>query len=225
MKAYIEGIEAIKETDPNTRLLTTEPLVNMVPPLNATDDQIIEAMKRHEDQFQVLDMLSGRICPELRGRPEYIDMIGCNYYFNNQWIIDSFEFLPWANEINDPRWLPLSTLIKQLYDRYQRPVVLTETSHPLEDRPVWMNFVAKECKLAIEAGVPLWGICWYPIIDRPDWDHLQPWHQAGVWDIENSDGELKRVLHEPTATAIRNAQALLEGAASGTRILDSETCI
>ncbi len=162
------------------------------------------------------------MCPELGGKPDYIDIIGCNYYYNNQWIIDSCEFLPWANEANDPRWLPLSTLINQLYSRYQRPVVLSETSHPLEDRPTWMTFVAHEAKKSIEAGVPLWGICWYPIIDRPDWDHLEPWHHAGVWEIDNSEGKLERVLHEPTAGAIRNAQALLEGAGTGTRIMNKK---
>jgi beta-glucosidase/6-phospho-beta-glucosidase/beta-galactosidase len=222
MKAYIEGVEAIMETDSNTRLMTTEPLVNMVPPLNATDDEVREAAKKHEEQFQVLDILSGRMCPELRGKPEYIDIIGCNYYFNNQWITDSCEFLPWANETNDPRWLPLSTLIKQLYDRYQRPVVLSETSHPLADRPKWMNFIARECKKVIETGVPLWGICWYPIIDRPDWDHLEPWHNAGVWDIDNSEGKLTRVLHRPTAEAILNSQLLLKDVGSGVKVMDEK---
>ena len=211
MKAYIEGIEAIMEVDSNTRLLSTEPLVNIVPPLNATDEQVADALKRHEDQYQVLDILSGRLCPELRGKPEYIDIIGCNYYFNNQWVTVSCESLQWTNEENDPRWLPLSSLIKQLYERYERPVVLSETSHPGEDRPRWMNFVADQCKTAIEEGVPLWGICWYPIIDRPDWDHLEPWHKSGVWDIDSGGGILTRSLHEPTAEAIHNSQMLLEG--------------
>lgn len=206
MKAYIEGIEAIKATDEHARILTTEPLVNMVPPLNATEAEVIEAANRHESQFQVLDMLSGKLCPELRGRPEYVDIIGCNYYYNNQWISNTCEFLRWANDDNDPRWKPLSALISQLYERYQRPIVLTETSHPLEDRPHWLNFVTDECKKAIEAGVPLWGICWYPIVDRPDWDKLTPWHRAGIWDVNDTDPDLPRLLHEPTAMALVESQ-------------------
>jgi hypothetical protein len=85
-----------------------------------------------------------------------------------------------------------------------------------------MNFIANQCRHAIELGVPFWGICWYPIIDRPDWDRLEPWHNAGVWDIDNSEGRLRRVLHEPTAEAVRKAQALLRGEDSGAKIL-SET--
>src|SRR5205085_5905380 len=112
---------------------------------------------------------------------------------------------------NDPRWLPLSELLRQVYERYERPIVLSETSHPKEDRPLWMNFVADECKSAMEKGLPVWGICWYPIIDRPDWDYLQPWHNSGVWDIDPSADQLTRILHEPTAEAIRNAQYSLKG--------------
>lgn len=211
MRAYIEGIEAIREIDSNTRILTTEPLVNMVPPLNADEDEIAEAAVHHESQFQVLDILTGRMCPELRGRPEYLDIIGCNYYYNNQWIIRTCEYLPWVNHDNDPRWQPLSALITYLYERYERPVVLTETSHPLEDRPQWMNSVALECKKAIEQGVPMWGICWYPIIDRPDWDFPdRPWHHSGIWDIDSSTAQLKRIIHEPTAEAVQHSQQLLQ---------------
>lgn len=218
MRAYIEGIEAIKEIDDNTRILTTEPLVNMVPPLNATTDQLAEAARNHESQFEVLDMLSGRICPELRGKPEYLDIIGCNYYYNNQWINNTCEFLRWANEDNDPRWKPLSELITHLYERYQRPIVLTETSHPLEDRPNWLNFVTDECKRAIDTGVPLWGICWYPIIDRPDWDRLTPWHHAGIWDVNITDVSLPRILHEPTAMALADCQKRIAPDADISRI-------
>lgn len=212
MRAYIEAIEAMLEEDPSVRIMTTEPLVNMVPPLNATDEQKAEAARQHENQFQVLEILRGAMCPELRGRPEYLDIIGCNFYFNNQWIIETCEFLPWKNEGNDPRWLPVSHLIAQLYERYKVPVVLSETSHPGEDRPLWIKYIASECKNILDQNIPLQGVCWYPIIDRPDWDHLQPWHKAGIWDVlPQADGDLPRVLDPVTANAFLEAQALVDG--------------
>jgi hypothetical protein len=210
MKAYIEGIETLKQEDTAIRIMVTEPLVNMVSRFDATPEQMIDAARMHESQFQVLDMLSGKICPELRGKPEYIDIVGCNYYYNNQWIAGTGEFLPWLNDHSDPRWLPLSNLINQLYQRYKRPIVLSETSHPLEDRPLWLKFVTDECCAVIEQGIPLWGVCWYPAIDRPDWDHLQPWHHAGLWDVDINDGKLSRILHEPTAVALISAQAKIK---------------
>ena len=219
MKAYIEGIEAMKEIDPSVRIMATEPLVNIVPPLDADTALIIDTEKKHDDQFQVLDMLSGRICPELRGRPEYIDIVGCNYYYNNQWEVTTNEYLPWLNEKSDPRWLPPGELMKQLFERYRRPVVLSETSHPGDDRASWLGFITDECCKIIEQGYPLWGVCWYPAIDRPDWDHLAPWHHAGIWDVDTSDDQLKRILDLRTAHALHEAQKNLKGYGSENKLL------
>ncbi|WP_448959775.1 amine oxidase [Larkinella arboricola] len=215
MRAYIEGVAALREIDPSVRILTTEPLVNMVPPLNATAEQIGQAALAHNDQYQATDMLCGRMCSELGGRPEYLDMVGLNFYYNNQWIVGSGAFLPWVNDSLDPRWRPLRDLFMQVYNRYQRPIVLSETSHPGEDRPFWIRFVAKESAAVLKQGVPLWGICLYPIIDRPDWDHLTPWHRSGLWDAEVDANGLvsqqppRRVLYQPYADALRDAQVLI----------------
>jgi hypothetical protein len=160
------------------------------------------------------------MCPELGGKPEYLDIMGFNYYYNNQWIVDTGEFLPWVNEDNDPRWQSMSSLLSKVYKRYKRPFVLTETSHPGKHRPNWIQFITTECTKLIRKDLPLWGICWYPIIDRPDWDHMQPWHRAGIWDILPDDnGVLKRVLHQPTAIALRRAQQLIEKATTKKMIL------
>ena len=213
MKAYIEGIAAMRAEDPDVRILTTEPLTSIVPALDADEEAIEHAAELHEHQFQVTEMLCGNMCPELGGKPEYLDILGFNYYHNNQWIADLWHSLPWKNEGNDPRWQSLSSLLIKAYKRYKRPFVLTETSHPGIDRPEWMNFVADECAKLIRKGLPLWGICWYPIIDRPDWDHLEPWHRSGVWDILPDEmAPLKRVLHQPTAIALRRAQMQMEKA-------------
>jgi len=218
MRAYIEGCAALREADPSIRIMTTEPLVNMVPELDATYEQIAAANKAHLHQFQATDILSGRLCPELGGKPEYLDIIGLNFYYNNQWIVGTGKFLPWMNEGADPRWKPLRELFMQVYQRYQRPIVLSETSHPGIDRPLWTKFIAQECAAVLQQNVPLWGVCLYPIIDRPDWDHLTPWHRAGLWDAElNDEGRptqepFRRVLNEPYAQALRKAQATVAAA-------------
>jgi len=210
MKAYIEGVEALKEVDPEVRILPTEPLVNIAHELGAGPEAQARALRQHEDQFQVLDLLSGRMCPELRGRPEYLDLLGFNFYYNNQWVIDTNEMLVWRDQETDARWAPLHRLLTQAHRRYGRPIVLTETSHPKEDRPRWMDLIARECLATLKAGVPLLGVCWYPILDRPDWDHLHIWHQSGIWDRAAGDGtEYERVLHHPTAEAFLRAQQLV----------------
>jgi hypothetical protein len=205
MKAYIEGIEAMKEVDPDVRILTTEPLVHVTHSKWAGMAARDAARAYHEAQFQMTDMLAGRMSPELRGRSEYLDLLGYNFYYNNQWVKEPGETLDWKNP--DERWRSLSSLLIEAHGRYGRPMVLSETSHPKEDRPMWMDMVAQECVTAMEAGVPLQGVCWYPIIDRPDWDHLGVWHQSGIWDRANE--EFDRILHEPTAQAFLRAQCLL----------------
>lgn len=210
MKAYIEGVEAMKEVDETVRIMTTEPLVNIIPHENAGQEEINLAMKIHDDQFQVLDILCGKICPELRGKPEYLDILGYNYYFNNQWVLSTHDFLEWREAFNDFRYVPLHQLLKSAYQRYQCPFVLTETSHPQEDRPLWIKMIAEESALVLSAGLPLWGVCWYPILNRPDWDNLDDWHHSGLWeDKYNSVETQSRLPHLPTVQALFESQELL----------------
>jgi hypothetical protein len=210
MRAYIEGVAALRELDPGIRILTTEPLVSIVPRNGATSHQRREAALAHRNQFQSVDMLAGKLNPELGGRPEYLDLLGFNFYFNNQWVLQPYQTIGWADVPPDPRWRPLHELLLQAYRRYRRPLVLTETSHPGLDRPKWIQHVARECAEAIRRKVPLWGVCLYPIVDRPDWDHLTPWHRSGLWDAEENPGEIpRRILYEPYAEALREAQGLV----------------
>lgn len=212
MRAYIEGVAALREADPSVRILTTEPLVNMVPPVNATTEQKAKAAQSHENQFQAVDILGGRLCPELGGSSAYLDILGFNYYYNNQWIVPTFQLLPWTNVPYDPRWRPLHSLLLEAYNRYGRPVALTETSHPGIDRPGWMRYVADECVALLKHQIPFWGVCLYPIIDRPDWDRLTPWHRSGLWDATPIGTDLQqgqtagRILYQPYANALRAGQ-------------------
>ena len=53
-------------------------------------------------------------------------------------------------------------------------------------------------------GVPMEGITIYPIIDRPDWDNLDHWHNSGLWDlIPDEQGVLQRVLNQEYAAVFR----------------------
>lgn len=210
MKAYIEGVEALRQADPSVRILTTEPLVNITHELGASDADIATARRLHEEQFQVTDILSGRMCPELRGDPAYVDLLGLNFYFNNQWLHSTREMLIWKRHATDRRWKPLRELFTEAYRRYGRPLVLSETSHPKEDRPLWIEKLAEECLHTLQAGVPLFGVCWYPLIDRPDWDHTDLWHHSGIWDRADGDlSDFDRILNTPTARAFQRAQERL----------------
>lgn len=209
VRAYIQAIKAIKEIDPEALIMTTEPLVNIVPALDATAEMVLEAKKVHDLQYQATDMLTGKICPELGGEPDLIDFFGFNFYYNNQWVASDFSCLPWANLDPDPRWRGLSSLFEEAYLRYNKPIVLSETSHPGEHRPNWIELIAKECVKTLKMGIPLSGICLYPIIDRPDWDHLHYWHHSGLWDADAATPH-DRNLYQPYAEAITDAMTLMK---------------
>lgn len=216
--AFIAGIEAIRSMDPAARFLTTEPLIHVVPraDLNRRTRHYREVLRDvhniNESQFQALDMLSGRMCPELGGRPDYLDLLGFNFYYDNEWVHCQGR-MRWEDAPRDARWVPLHELLYRAWQRYSRPVVLSETSHPGEDRPRWLAETAAECRQAIERGVQLLGICLYPILDRPDWDDLVTWHRAGLWDAvlpTPTDGTPPPMaLYEPYAEALYRAQHLL----------------
>lgn len=221
MKAFIEGVVSMREVDPSVKIMTTEPLIQVIPPLDATEEEIAEAAVMHEYQYQSLDILTGQMCPELGGSMEYVDIIGFNHYYNNQWISTTHEFLKWIDQPRDSRWKPLNYLITEAYQRYQKPFVLTETSHPGIDRPLWIKYIADECAIVLGNKMPMWGVCLYPIIDRPDWDFLTKWHRSGLWDAEfYPNQELpQRVLSEPYAEALREGQAKVIAAVSDTTYL------
>ncbi len=212
MRAYIEGAHALREADPGIRMLSTEPLVNIVPPLRPTPKQRREAEEGHCNQFQATDMLSGRLCPELGGHAGLLDIVGFNYYYDNQWQNNTDLKLGWNDDAPDPRWRSLRVLLREAYKRYRRPFALTETSHPGQDRPQWLRMIGTECAAVLSEGLPLWGACLYPIVDRPDWDHLDQWHQSGLWDADLSQPGPARVLHQPSAEALHEAQALVTAA-------------
>lgn len=206
MKAYIKGIDAIKAADPSVRILTTEPLINIVPSNDATMQEIEEAAAMHEAQFQVTEILCGRMCPELGGSEEYLDILGYNFYYNNQWKAAPHEFLDWKICELNPQFIPLHRLLTSAFQKYNRPFVLTETSHPKEDRPLWIKMIEIESQKLLSAGLPFWGICWYPMVNRPDWDYLHDWHYAGIWDDVYQKDVSERVLHLPSAEAFVEAQ-------------------
>ncbi|MGN6417005.1 MAG: amine oxidase [Pseudobacter sp.] len=208
MRACIEAVYAMREVDPGILILTTEPIVNIVAPENPTEEQLANAALMNQQQYQSIDMLRGEKCPELGGSPHLADMLGFNYYHNNQWVAVEETFLPWTNYPPDPRWRPLSSLFEDAWQRYQLPMVLSETSHPGIDRPEWILSIGEQVQTILRKSIPLWGVCIYPVIDRPDWDNLNKWHHSGLWDLkQDGNNPPIRLLYEPYAQALRKVQS------------------
>jgi hypothetical protein len=87
---------------------------------------------------------------------------------------------------------------------------VSETSHFGAGRGRWIREVAEEVARAREAGVGVEGLCIYPIIDRPDWEDPNHWHNSGLWDLRRSpSGKLERVLSSDYAEDLHRAQVRL----------------
>jgi beta-glucosidase/6-phospho-beta-glucosidase/beta-galactosidase len=211
VRATVAGVEAIWSVDPRARIVYVDPLIHVVPPRGRPELEHRAAAQRH-GQFEAWDMIAGLREPELGGAPRYLDVMGFNFYHANQWEHPGEgpeARLRWEDTPRDVRWVPLHRLLADVYARYRRPLFIGETSHFGVGRGAWIAEVADEVLLALEAGVPVEGICIYPILDRPDWDEAAHWHNSGLWDLAPERGVLERVLNQPYYAALRAAQARL----------------
>ena len=125
------------------------------------------------------------------GRPEYVDIVGLNYYLHNQWVDGN---LPVA--VDDPRYRPLRELLAEVHARYGRPMFLAETGIEGDLRAAWLRIVGYEVAAARRAGVPVEGLCLYPITDYPGWDDERHC-QTGLFGCVGPEGS--RRLHRPLA--------------------------
>lgn len=147
-KAAIRGIKAIKALKKEAVILIVEPLIK-IHPLDETTD-LVEVTIRNNYQYQAMDILLGRTCPELLGDASLIDVLGFNYYYNNQWT-ENHETLPWPDLNN--QLTPLSELLYQASLRYKEfPLIITETGHFGHLRAEWLTEVIRECSKAIQDG-------------------------------------------------------------------------
>ena len=213
------GIEAIWNVDRRARIVHVDPVIKVFPRRDRPD-LVAEALQYDQSQFEAWDMLSGRTEPQLGGRPEYLDVMGLNFYHSNQWE-QGGDRLRWEDEPRDDRWVPLHQLLAGLYQRYQRPICLGETSHFGSGRARWIREIGKEIAAALRAGVPVEGVCLYPVIDRPDWEDANHWHNSGLFDLlHQPDGTLRRVLNEEYAGALCEAQATVTDALTDALLCD-----
>jgi beta-glucosidase/6-phospho-beta-glucosidase/beta-galactosidase len=191
VRAHIAAIEGVKSVQPRARIVQVDPLVNVIPDLTNSADRIECAEAYNRAVYDAWDMVAGRRMPELGGSEAYVDIIGANYYVHNQWVLGG-KFV----ERTHPGYRPLQELLGDLYRRYQRPLFIAETGIEDERRPEWLAYVCDEVVAALQQGIPIQGICLYPILNHPGWDDDRHCHN-GLWDYCNDHGE--REVYRPLA--------------------------
>ena len=165
-RAALAAVDAVRDVDSRARLLWAEPLVHVV---GRTPDEAGEAEGYRLAQFQAFDLLAGRLWPQIGGAEDVLDVVGLNYYPQNQWEHFGGPLAP-----DDPRRRPLSEMLAEVASRYRRPLVLAETGVEGDARPGWLADVSAQVHAARQRGVPVHGLCWYPIADHPGREDDRP---------------------------------------------------
>jgi beta-glucosidase/6-phospho-beta-glucosidase/beta-galactosidase len=210
VRAAIAATQAVLEVDPSARIFHAEPIIHIaIDPDYPEEAPAAEAYR--QSQFQAWDMISGRFWPELGGRPEYLDVIGVNYYSNNQWIHQDPNTPPSRRRKDmllppsHPLHRPVREMLSEVYERYRRPVFIAETGIEGDARPSWLRYIGQEARAAAAAGVQLEGLCLYPIVDYPGWGDDRHCN-SGLWGYADDEG--RREIYEPLAGELAHQQQL-----------------
>jgi len=198
VRSSIEGINRMREVNRSARVVQIDPIINVVPRSEREDDRR-NAEGYRQSQFEAWDMITGRAQPELGGRDDLIDIIGVNYYIHNQFVWEGHMIVP-----SDPRYRHVSVMLEEVYERYRKPLFVAETGIEDETRPAWLRYMCKEVFTAIAAGVPVGGVCLYPIVNHPGWDDDRHCYN-GLFDYADAEGN--REAYEPLAEEVARQSA------------------
>jgi beta-glucosidase/6-phospho-beta-glucosidase/beta-galactosidase len=187
-RGIIRTVKALKEIDPSFVMVHVE-----ATGLTRTVRQDLASLAREEQfrGFLCYDLVSGRLThdhllfswlvrngaspdalDEIARNPIHIDVVGLNFY--PQWstklmYIDSRGRLAFSE--TEPEGDGFKELIKTYHERYNVPVMITETSAVGSDevRQRWLQSSLSMIKDLRKEGVPVIGYTWFPLFTMIDW--------------------------------------------------------
>lgn len=81
---------------------------------------------------------------------------------------------------------------------------MSETGIEDDVRPEWLRYVGREVRAAVRLGVPVEGVCLYPIVNHPGWEDDRHCRN-GLWDYADETGN--RGAYGPLLGELRHQQA------------------
>ncbi|HVU30263.1 MAG TPA: hypothetical protein VHE36_07680 [Sphingomicrobium sp.] len=165
VKTGIAASRAIRERWPEATIIWAEPLIHIAPH-DLRRPTVRGAQRNLQGMYEAYDWILGKARPELGGDPSLADFIGLNYYPHNQWYWNG-PTIPMGHH----EYRPLADMLVEMAERYQKPLLLSETGAEGTGKPSWLHYVCNEVRDALSRGVDLRGICWYPITSYPGWDN------------------------------------------------------
>ncbi|MEZ0167098.1 beta-glucosidase [Microvirga sp. TS319] len=201
VRATIAAVDAIRAVDPRARFITAEPLINVEAGIG--DAEYVKSAQTYQQaQFEALDILCGAKEPGLGGTLDYLDIVGLNYYPDNQWYHGG-STIPMGHHA----YRPLHSLLEEVHLRYRRPLLVAETGAEGCGRCSWFHYVCSEVHAALDVGVPIEGICLYPVADYPGWDNERT---CSVGLLTEPDGHGRRAVFPRLARELQQQRALFD---------------
>jgi beta-glucosidase len=187
-KGIVRTVKNIKEIDPSSVMVHVE-----ATGLNRTVSDDLRSLAREEEMrgFLCLDLISGRLdhnhelfswlvrngaVPDSLAELEHsrcdIDVLGLNFYpqwSTRQLYIDKKGRLAFRETEQEGEGF--EELITKYYERYQTPIMVTETSVIGSDevRSRWLESSLSVIKRLRGNGVPVIGYTWFPMFTMVDW--------------------------------------------------------
>lgn len=187
-KGIVRTVEALKEIDSDTVMVHVE-----ATGLTRTirDDLIALAREEQHRGYLCYDLITGRLThdhllfpwlvrngaspddlAELRHNAISLDVLGMNFY--PQWSTKQIHIDKRGRIVffeTEHEGDGFGELIQDYYDRYQVPIMITETSAvgTYEIRSKWLDFSTSTIKYLRAKGVPVIGYTWFPLFTMIDW--------------------------------------------------------
>lgn len=189
-KGMLATVKAIKHVDPDAIMIHVE-----AAGLSRASSVDLEALALEEQyrRYLTYDLLSGRVTPEhplftwllhhgaakdaladIGDQAISLDVLGLNFYprwSSVQWFLDRRGRR--VARMVEKDGASFVALIKQYYQRYQVPIMITETSEYGSDllRSRWLDCSIRAIKDLRAIGVPVLGYTWFPLYTMIDWSY------------------------------------------------------
>jgi len=201
-RAAIAAIDAVREVDPRARFIVAEPSIHVAP--NGDRPKAIKDAESYRlAQFEAHDMLIGAREPGLGGSLDKLDIVGVNYYPDNQWVLGGPPI-----PLGQHDYRPFRELLIETAERYGRPVIVSELGAENTARPAWLYYVCQEVAAARRQGARVEAMCLYPVLDYPGWENDRPC-EVGLFGAADETG--RRPVYEPLAEELERQRLRFEG--------------
>ena len=244
-KGIVRTVHALKEVDPDSIMVHVE-----ATGLTRTIREDLASLAREEQHrgYLCFDLITGRInhdhllfswlvrngaslddLAELQREKVGIDILGMNFYpqwSTKQLFIDKRGRIAFRE--TEPEGDGFGELIKDYHDRYNVPIMITETSAVGSDdiRLRWLKSSVSTIKDLRSEGVPVIGYTWFPLFTMIDWRYrfseepLENFYlELGLYNL-NRDPQGKRWLETPLVEEFRSFVRSPEEAIGDLRVVE-----